>query len=66
MCQHAWYFESYKYGSSNSVFGGSSKEKEKEGKREMEEKKRKGKKEIGEEKGGREEKERRKGRSVAQ
>ena len=66
MCQHAWHFESYKYGSSNSVRGGSSKEKEEEGKREREEKKSKGKKERIEEKGGREKKERGKGRSVAQ
>ena len=79
-------FETYKYGSShsvcrvaNSVHGGSSKEKEEEGRRERErrrereerkgereEKKRKGKKKREEERGGREEKERGKGRSVAQ
>ena len=65
--------ESYKYGSSNSVLGGISKEREEEGKREreekrreIEEKKRKGKKKREEERGGREEKERGKGRSVAQ
>ena len=40
MCEHAWHFESYKYGSSNSVHGGSNKEKEEEGKREREERKR--------------------------
>ena len=37
-------FEGYIYGSSNSVYRGSSKKKEEEGKREREEKKRKGKK----------------------
>ena len=40
MCQHAWHFKSCKYGSSNSVRGGSSKEKEEEGKREREERRR--------------------------
>ena len=52
--------------SSISVRGGSSKEKEEEGKREREERKRERKEEREEERGGREEKERGKGRSVAQ
>ena len=73
-------FETYKYGSSHSVWGvenlvrgGRSKEKEEERRREREErkgereeKKRKGNKKREEERGGREEKERGKGRSVAQ
>ena len=41
VCEMHGTLESYKYGSSNSVRGGSSKEKEGEGKREREEKKRK-------------------------
>ena len=46
--------------------GGAARRRREERKREREEKKRKGKKKRGEEKGGREDKERGKGRSVAQ